>query len=122
MQPLEILNWTQASMRFKLKIRADGSLTEIHGIFTDLAQTQNLIYETFVSKGYREVEWTFDSLENEHYLIGRRPPEEDVLTLAEIEILDQGTQRSLEVWLKNHSSDMDPENNFGFEGLGSLFS
>ena len=122
MQPLEILNWTQSSVRFKLSIRSEGSLTELYGIFTDLAQTQNIIYETFVSKGYREVEWTFDALEKEHYLIGRRPPKEDVLTLAEIEILDQGTQRSLEVWLENHSSEMDPENNYGFEGLGSLFS
>jgi len=122
MQPLEILNWTQASMRFKLQIRADGSLTEIYGIFTDLAQTQNMIRGTFVSKGYLEVEWTFDALENEHYLIGKRPQEKEVLTLAQIEILDQGTQRSLEVWLANHSSDMDPENNYGFEGLGSLFS
>lgn len=120
MQPLEILNWTQASVRFKLSIRKDGSLRELYGIFTDVFQTKNLIHKTFVSKGYFEVQWIFDG-ENEHYLMGKRPGEDEALTLAQIEMLDQGTMRSLEVWLEQHSSDMDPENNAGFEGLGSLF-
>ena len=121
MQPLEILNWTQASMRFKLSIRSDGSLRELHGIFTDLAQTKNRIRETFVSKGYLEVEWTFDKIDNEYWLQGKRPPQDEVLNLAQIEMLDQRTMKALEVWMEQHSSEMDPENNAGFEGLGSLF-
>ena len=121
MQPLEILNWTQASVRFKLSIRKDGSLRELYGIYTDLAQTQNRIRETFVSKGYLEVEWSFDEIDKEYWLQGNRPPEEEVLNLAQIEMLDQRNMRSLEIWLEEHSSDMDPENNIGFEGLGSLF-
>jgi len=121
-QPLEILNWTQSSVRFIIRIRSGGDLTKVHGIFTDLTQTQNLIRKTFVSKGYHEVQWIFDSVENEHYLMGKRQPENTVLlTLAEIEIIDQGTVRSLEVWLDLNSSDMDIPNNAGFEGLGSLF-
>lgn len=121
MQPLEILNWTQASVRFKLSIRSDGSLKELHGIFTDLAQTKNQIRKTFVSKGYLEVEWSFDKLDDEYWLHGKRPGHDETLNLAQIEMLNQRNMKSLEVWIEEHSTDMDPENNFGFEGLGSLF-
>jgi hypothetical protein len=118
---LEILNWTQASVRFKLSIRIEGSLRGLHRIFTDLVQTKNLIHKTFVSKGYFEVQWIFDG-ENEHYLMGKIPGQDEALTLAQIEVLNQGTMRSLKVWLEDHSEDMNPDNNEGFEGLGSLFA
>ena len=121
MQPLEILNWTQASVRFKLSIRSDGSMRELHGIFTDLAQTKNQIRKTFVSKEYLEVEWIFDELDDEYWLLGKRPQSDETLNLAQIEMLDQRNMKSLEVWLEKHSTEMDPENNEGFEGLGSLF-
>lgn len=120
--PLNIINWTQASIRFKIRVRADGDLTSVYGIHTDLSQSKKLILETFASKQYTELTWIYDSSDNEYRLMGKRPPTDKFLILSEIEILDHGGIRSLEVWLNTRSEEMDPANNEGFEGLGSLFS